>query len=221
MNFNDFTLEQFRTFDPFAAKFLSRHFPENYEKFIEALYDDLVQIVKKFEETRSLRQDDGEDRITSDICILLEQLGTYSATHGTDASGAVDITVTHGRNAYKWLGEAKIYTSVTAVLEGFKQLTTRYSLAAPEFKTGLLIYVFSGDRETKMATWQEKLSGENLPNFVASTCHRRPTAHFYSEHKHASSGSRFQVWHVGIDLHYLPQDKSGIATRRRRASKRS
>jgi len=219
MNLEKLTLEQWAAADKEAERFIRRKTAKQYDQFADVFYDDLLDVIREFEETRSQRQNDGENRMTSEICINLRRFGAYDAIHNRDASGAIDITVTHRLQGFKWIGEAKIFTSLPSLEQGFKQLTTRYSLAAPEYKTGLLAYIFRDDAKGKMRDWKERLGNASLPDLAFSDCSRRKELHFYSTHKHASSGCNFEVWHIGVALHYYPTDTSAEQTRARRKAK--
>lgn len=202
--------------DPDFLERLGRKYPRNYDDFIEGLYDDLMRVVADLEETRSVRQKDSEDRITLDICICLRQKSIYRATHNSDASGSVDLAVESYSGAYKWIGEAKIFYSVSAVLEGFKQLTTRYSLAAPANRAGLFAYIKQPDAASCMSNWKVVLE-QQQPTPILRECSRKPALQFFSSHQHVSTGLPFEVWHVAVVLHYDPMDKSGLMTKKRRA----
>jgi hypothetical protein len=185
-----------------------RNYPASYDEFVQNLYDDIVIATKALEESANKRQKDDEDTITLNVCNMLDQHGAYKATHDTYRAGHVDLTVQHLDKKYKWSAEAKIFHSVSAINEGFLQLTTRYKFSPPEDRGGMLIYVFQPNASAKMGDWRGKLEAEAPEGLVIQDCNRRPKLNFYSELKHKSTGLPFHIWHHCVVLHYEPKDKS-------------
>lgn len=206
--------------DPVIAGFFNRHWATSYDDFLSALYDDIREGVVEIVKVKHLIVDEGEDSTTTKLQLFLKGMG-YACSF-TVSGGNVDIEVR--RNSFSWIGEAKRYTQVSAVKEGFLQLTTRY---APPINGsgiaygGLLAYLRLPDAKGKMDDWKEALkkSFPNASDCAFSDCTRFGPLGFYSEHVHESYGTPFRVWHVCVPLHHDPKDKSGKATKARRSTK--
>ena len=95
-----------------------------YQDFVSQLYTDLDESIYALQATPELRQKDGEDRISQDILVGLNQKG-YQATHDTKTGGHVDLSIRLGDHS--WIGEAKKDGNFK---EGFLQLATRYVQAS-------------------------------------------------------------------------------------------
>ena len=106
------------------ASFMDKILIENYEDFIRQLYKDLDEVIQTLQLNRELRQKDSEDRITIDIVNILSAKG-YTSSHDKKSGGHVDITVE--LRDFIWFGEAKKHEAYGNLLEGFKQLCTRYT----------------------------------------------------------------------------------------------
>lgn len=173
--------------------------PPNGDVFINRLYQEISSIVRIVEQSAQYRQKDSEDRITIDIVGLLRQSG-YDATHDTDSRGHVDIRVNNDKLV--WLGEAKIHKDYNWLLEGLKQLHTRY-LTGREDGSGLLIYIFVANSNNVMNEWRRRLEAGNECN-LKETSNGVEELTFYSIHRHEGSGLDVQTKHIGISLYYNP-----------------
>ena len=206
--------------DPTVAGFFNRLWANNYTDFLKALYDDIGQGVLEIVKQKHLIVNEGEDGTTARLQLFLKGMG-YSCSFAM-AGGNVDIEVK--RNSFSWIGEAKRYTQVSAVHQGFLQLSTRY---APPIDGsgvaygGLLAYLRHPDAKGKMSDWKDALQASfpDPADCTFSDCTRFGPLGFYSEHVHESYGTPFRVWHVCVPLHHDPKDKSGMATKSRRATK--
>lgn len=182
--------------------------PNNFEEYVQVLYDDFIEIFELIEESKDKRQEDSEDRLTLDICNLLAQRKVYAAVHNAYSGGNVDITVQHKTGRYKWIGEAKIYRKLEDMNEGFLQLTTRYVNSPPNDCAGVIAYVKRPNAAALMADWREKLESNMLPNLTILPCNRRSGLQFHSSHTDKSSGLPLHVWHMCLSLYHEPKDKS-------------
>jgi hypothetical protein len=200
--------------NPYLKKSIERSLAcktQNYDKFLEILYSDLDFIYQQLQTNPQLHQDKKEDQITDDLIRDLNIYGYY-ASHDKSSGGHVDITVILGSTSQSlsWIGEAKIYRTITDLEEGFLQLSTRYRPASGNFnhnQCGLLIYVFRPDTKTLIEEWREHLKNTftNTSNDI-DDFKTNPFA-FFSDFKH-DSGLVFKVRHMPLCLHCAPKDKS-------------
>lgn len=173
-----------------------------YEEFIAQLYEDIDESIHALQATRELRQEDGEDRISSDILAGLNRQG-YQATHDSKTGGHVDLSVRLG--AHSWIGEAKKDGNF---YEGYLQLTSRYVQASGNYahdQGGLLFYlVQSADALGKLNAWRTKLTTEG---YNCSDCTKSKLS-FYSTHRLAGSGTDLKIRSMAVTLYHRPLDKS-------------
>lgn len=185
----------------------------SYADFVGQLYQDLDRCFNSMRTMVHLLQDDGEDRLTADVVLQLDKLG-YDTSHDPQSGGHVDIGVKAG--PHSWIGEAKLDWSID---EGMKQLTTRYVALSGDPKHddgGLLFYLRRApDCKASMDAWRAQLEAQAVP---CTPCPNNPLA-FFSEVKSPGTGLPFHVRSIGISLYFQPQDKSGVATRVRRAAR--
>ncbi len=178
----------------------------SYDEFVNVLYEDIDECIKAMEDEASLRAEDGEDRLTSDIINWLKAR-TYNAAHDEYVNGHSDIVVRHP-SGYLWLGEAKVHGGYDHLVQGFQQLCTRYSRGTPNAdKGGLVLYVRNVDCASVVAAWLTRLQQMQLPDFWTEGCPTRKELGFYSSHTHESSGRAYKVRHMAIVLHCDPKDK--------------
>jgi hypothetical protein len=174
--------------------------PSSGEVFISRLYQELADILRNIEETANHRQDDSEDRITVDIVMMLRQSG-FNATHDTETRGHVDIRVTN--KSFVWLGEAKIHSTYDWLLDGLKQLLSRYTTGR-ENGSGLLIYICGANAQSVMEKWRGRLED-------GSECGLKKTEDndekltFWSIHQHTGSGLDIRTKHIGVSLYFKPE----------------
>jgi len=200
-------LELLGNFVPGLNEFLAREMLKTYDDFIDILYKDIDQIISKKQENPEIYHKDSEDRTTIDIIFFLCQWG-YVASHDTQVGGHTDILVR--KNNYIWIGEAKIYSGFASIWQGFKQLTTRYSIGDYNQKDGgLFIYINNHpDATSVMEEWKKDLSAQGLKDYKHYPCPIRPL-NFFSTHKHEKSGQPFKVRHIPVMLYFAPQDRKG------------
>lgn len=178
---------------------------ESYEEFLEVLYSDLDYCNKLLVEHRQALQNDNEDRLSIQIVASLKFKG-YIAEHDTQHGGHVDIFVKH--NQFTWIGEAKIHSTYDYLMDGFLQLTTRYSAGVyNETSGGLFIYIRNRDAKAVVDTWKEHLSCALADKIEFIDCTCNPDC-FFSSIRHPVSGKQYSIRHMPIALHFEPQDKS-------------
>lgn len=205
--------------DPIIRGLIERATSPTYDDFLNTLYDDIKNAVHRISKQKHLIVDELEDATTGRIQLFLQGAGYHCDC--ASSGGNVDIEVL--RNGHRWIGEAKRYTSVTAVHEGYKQLSTRYTPGSDPNGVvygGLLAYLRFPDAAEYTQTWKSTFIADFPKDACKITdCGRFGPLAFNSEHKHKSYGTPFKVWHVCLPLHHEPEDKSGRATRARRAKK--
>jgi hypothetical protein len=154
---------------------------------------------------KSKKQGLGEDKITLEICSMLNMAG-FQASHDKDNNGHCDIVV-EGKEAFVWLAEAKEHSNYAWLDKGFLQLTTRYSTGVCGQDHGeVLIYCFTKDAKAMLEKWREELKARNCGvETIDSPC-GNPLL-FCSTHKHGASGLDFHVRHKAVALHWEPMDK--------------
>jgi hypothetical protein len=193
----------------YAQNMVRKELVNDYKDFIEVLYDELDLILTKLETNPQFYYSDDEDKITHSIVTML-QMRNYAATQGTTSGGNVDITVIGPNPQWSWIAEAKIYNSLTALREGFLQLTTRYRNANPIFADrALLAYTKRDDAAGHLKNWDDEVQNLGLINYSRSNCNRRGSLAFYTSHKDKSTSQTITIRHTAICLYHLPEDKSG------------
>jgi len=191
---------------PGGNRLLVRLTADTYDSFVNVLHEDLDACFEYLEANRELRQSDSEDRLTVEIVGQLKQLLAYTVTHESKVGGHVDILVS--RLGFSWFGEAKIHSSYKVLYKGFQQLCTRYLPGtANANRGGVIVYVKKGNCARVMANWRERLQARR-PALVTSPCASpRSDQAFHSQHNHEGSGSAVYVRHMGVALHFSPQDR--------------
>jgi len=205
MNNDTFSLEELKQFIDSKRNITDAVLVQTYEDFVNLLYKDIDDCIRAMETGKSVRQNDGEERLSEDFKLFLIARG-YDAKRETDVNGHCDLIVQDKK--YLWLGEAKIHSDYDYLKKGFNQLVTRYSLGVPDANQGgILIYIYNKNAAKVVTEWQTRLTGCNLNDFSTEPCKVRPQLAFYSTHRHESSGLPFTVRHMAIVLHFDPQDK--------------
>ncbi|WP_052263623.1 hypothetical protein [Comamonas thiooxydans] len=197
-------LQGMRAIRPDLAAFADRLLVTSYEQFVKVLYQDLDACIRFMEDDPKVRQEDGEDRLTTEIIGQLKSRG-YSATHDELVGGHSDIVVRYF-DKYVWVAEAKIHSSYDYLGGGFDQLTTRYLRGTVNANEGaLLIYIRNADVAAVVKNWSTKLAERDLPDFSQDACPARGELGFYNTYKHHSSGLPVRIRHMGINLHWDPK----------------
>jgi hypothetical protein len=179
-----------------------RH-PDSSQVFVKRLYKELSAIIDGLERTASLRQNDGEDRITIDIVSGLCQAG-YRATHDEFSKGHTDITLT--QDSYKWLGEAKIHKDYAWLVEGLKQLLSRYATGR-ESGSGLLIYIKGSNAQAILDEWRRRLEASKECNLKSTeNADMAEKLVFWSIHNQKGSGLEIRTKHLGVSLYHNPTE---------------
>lgn len=207
---NNISLHDFRLLaasQPGSVNFFRRTFASNYEEFVEIFYDDLNDAIASLELNPQFHSDDNEDKLTDFLVNNLTH--AYSVAQGATGGGNKDITVKGKEQGWMWIGEAKIFKSITNLDEGFLQLTTRYRHAdSTKNAAGVIAYTFRSNAASHLATWQTALEGKVLSNFSSTPCTKKPGMAFFSTHTHEASGVPMTIKHIAVSLFFEPKDKS-------------
>lgn len=178
--------------------------PSSSREFLDRLYQELNVIIRNLERTSAVRQNDGEDRITLDIVLLLHQAG-YNVTHDGYVNGHADISVT--QDEFMWIGEAKVHDEYEWLFKGLRQLLNRYATGRAD-GSGLLIYIKGQNASQVLAEWRQRLvaAGECALKFTEDADSTERLV-FWSTHTHASSGLDIKTKHLGVSLYFNPTDQ--------------
>ena len=194
---------------PGGDRAIERCQAQTYTDFVNVLKRDIDEIIIDMERNRQRFQNSSEDEMTFYVSSMLNQLG-YTATNGTQFGGSVDLNVQKVLKGWLWTAEAKIFTALDKVNEGFLQLTSRYSPGSvEEAKAGMLIYVLTKNATDKMKTWKSHLENSEDSSLITEPCASRPNLAFYSTQTHDSSGLALNIRHIGVALYFRPIDVSG------------
>lgn len=196
-------MRKIRHLRPDLAGIADRLIIASYDEFVEVLYRDFDSCIRIIEEDPKVRQQDGEDRLSTEIISMLRSMN-YDASHDETIGGHSDIVI-RGERGYLWVGEAKIHSSYEKVMDGFNQLNTRYLRGTPHADQGaLIIYIRNKDTASVIKTWSERMSDLCLKDYERNDCPVRQELGFYNAHKHEGSGRKVKIRHIGVNLHWQP-----------------
>jgi hypothetical protein len=177
----------------------------DYSTRLSLLEKAVNHIAQELTRTRHHKQKHTEDALTVEIVAYLAMMGV-DASHDTDVGGHADIVV-KAKDDFLWVAEAKKHRDYDWLLQGFDQLSTRYSTGLPGQDAGeVIIYCKTSNASLVMDEWVSRLSAER-PGVViepepASGLVRRST------HLHENTGAPYRVRHLIIPLHWAPKGKA-------------
>lgn len=180
---------------------------EDYESFVKRINSEIDNIIQMLESSRDYYNKLSEDAITNTICMMLKQK-SINASHGQYQSGETDLTVKHGPNL--WIGEAKWWGQDESAFEGMRQLSTRYATGGDNANSGgVLLYNKTSNLRQKFDRLKGLYSGKSdeFHEIEVNVCTASNFA-FHTEHTSQTSGDRYKVRHIVLNLHHAPQDKS-------------
>jgi hypothetical protein len=187
-----------------------------YAEFLDVLYDDLKLIVERLEENPQNFLEESEDATTQRLIDIAFGFG-YTAQH-VQKGGNVDVTISIARQNFHWIGEAKKFDDVGDLREGYLQLSTRYRAAMDVdglMHGGLIGYLRRPNAKECMEAWENHFSELTVAaGNVRTPCPRRGPLAFVSEHAHQDFGTLLRVWHLCVQLHFSPKDRSGRTAQR-------
>lgn len=207
--------------DVFVRNAIRRCLASTYDEFLDFLYDDLKLVIERLEENPQDFLDESEDATTKRLADILWGM-QYTASHNRASGGNVDLTVELTRMNFRWIAEAKKFSSVSDMRAGYLQLSTRYrpSMGSNGVMYGGMIgYIRTPNAVAHMTRWRRALpTVSGAESSVLFDCARRHTLAFQSEHAHKDFGVPLRVWHNCVVLTFSPQDKSGLSAQRYRQS---
>ncbi len=200
------TIEQLRAqFDgtPAAAS-IDYWLAETHPQRVTAVNKGIDYACNLLEQSKNKKQGLGEDQITVDICNMLTTAG-FDASHDANVGGHCDIVI-KGKDLFLWLAEAKEHDAYEWLNKGFKQLSRRYSTGVLGQDHGaVIIYCYVADAASMLEKWRTKLLEKNADVKAEKSTDGNPL-HFFSQHKHRSSGLPFHVRHKAVSMHWKPTD---------------
>lgn len=199
---------------PGGKNFVARMRANSFDEFVNILHQDIDEVIKAMESNPQRHASVDEDGLTYFIATMLRQRH-YRANQGITRGGNVDLTVEGRRDDFVWTSEAKIYRSLEALREGFRQLHTRYSPAdLLHDKAGLLIYIQRPGAARLVSAWRDDLPTLGFEDMTTSECPLRPALSFLSTHKSTRTGLSAITRHMSVSVFQDPQDKSGLTAKK-------
>lgn len=166
------------------------------EKLLEFAYAKLI-------ENRHLNQRHGEDELSIQIINQLNMVN-IDATHDTQVGGHCDILV-RSKDHFLWIGEAKIHGGYNWLVDGFKQLSTRYSTGCYGQDVGeIIIYCRNSDAASILRNWKEKIETE-FEDASVTDDKISERLWFRTQHKCINSGNDFYTRHRILPLFWSPE----------------
>jgi len=217
---NDFSLadlEALAESDPLIAKMIQRRHVQDYESFSQIILEDLRTIISEMESKRDQHQEDGEDRITSEIIHCLKLCG-YHASHDEKVGGHTDILIRRDHKNWIWYGESKLDNGPAYLVEGMLQLTTRYMRGSVGGDRGaLLIYMVKyGNAVARMETWRTSIPSSGNLNCSDCSDLDPQLLSFSSTHIHDGTGRNLYVEHLPVCLNHKPRDAAARKSKSRK-----
>lgn len=215
--YKNLTLEQFIGLKPEAKQLLSQVLIDSYEDFLDNLYNKLDQAICALQRNKNLNYPLNEEQLSAHIIDQLKAGGINADIK--EIAGRCDLVVEDIGKGYLWIGEAKRDKSVSHVIEGYLQLTTRYAqFEQGQREGGLIIYNQIHSIADFIETFKAKLPDHPKTHhhqISTSPCPKRPDFAFFSESQLPNIGRNivYKVRHMGVDLLYSPEDKSAITAK--------
>lgn len=199
--------------------------PRTFEEFVDGLYEHLDKIIDEAGRDAPLFYESNgehtsEDKVSQIIALRLQDMavGRRVLVRGGER-GSVDITAMHDRLAgARWLGEAKISRGPAYLEGGLRQLLTRYADGCAS-SAGMLIYHFDVNPNNAMTDWGKHLESVKMESARFVSARRDSDRVLTSCHELLAFNREINTRHMIFPYHFRPEDKSGKATRARRASK--
>jgi hypothetical protein len=175
---------------------------ETYEEWTENVHRAVDHALDQMAQNPELRKDKSEDQLTIELVSLLAMMD-IEASHDTKIGGHVDIRV-KGANNRHWLAEAKRHVQDYGwLLEGFQQLSDRYSTGrVGQDRGGLIIYSSENRIDRTMERWKDRLA-KSVPQITVGNIDPERLT-FDSAHPHVRTGRPLHVRHVPVSFHHDP-----------------
>ena len=194
----------------------SQQFDIDYDKFCNTVEKALARYIKFLENNPYDNGTKTENQLNIDIVNMLNA-GYFNAFHGPYTGGHTDVMVrNHNDPTQIWIGEGKVNDSgISVILEGFKQISTRYLNGKKHScRGGLLIYSHVMNSVNVMNVWRSYVLEKNY------VIHAEPIdsdISFLTLHESEGSGLSVQIRHFIATLHFDAKDKSGIKSSKGRS----
>jgi hypothetical protein len=173
----------------------------SYDKWADAVEDCLESIMRQMAAKKNDIQDLSEDALTAQVTTNLTCFGLNATS--ARVGGNVDVSVSYA-DGYLWIGEAKIFTGVAHVWDGYLQLTRRYSTGLlTHSRGGLLLYCYKEHADELLAEWRAVLTAQ-VDSISISDGSRELT--FLSADDSIATGQLYSVTHFAFPLHHNPVD---------------
>ncbi|HBE9116702.1 TPA: hypothetical protein KNG88_002387 [Citrobacter braakii] len=125
-----------------------------------------------------------------------------SYTHDGNSRGHADMTIKYSN--FTWHGEAKKHSDYDYLLDGYHQLTERYTTGDSSNQSGgLIIYVKNKNTLGFMKKWENHLTTNKGGAVKFQNNNGQPLV-LTSIHKHSASGLNFKTIHYPVILYYKP-----------------
>ncbi|WP_415184294.1 hypothetical protein [Phaeovulum sp.] len=146
-----------------------------------------------------------EDALTIQIVSMLTML-SIPAAHDTENGGHCDILI-KSKHRFKWIGEAKLYTSYVKLHNGFLQLSTRYGVAQEGADRGeIIIYHTKENSKQTLINWKNHLVEHKLAELIeGADFSDSGQLSFRTRHACVSTGCNFFVRHRIVPLYFEPK----------------
>lgn len=174
----------------------------NYDEWADAVEGAVSCAMSLMAQRKNDIQALHEDALTAQLTGYLECLGLEARS--ARVGGNCDVTVRYG-TTYLWLGEAKIFTGVSPVWDGYLQLTTRYRTELTRHsRGGMLLYCYKEPAAPLLAEWRatltEQVEGIQIRDGVIELS-------FRSNEPVEPGVAPYQVTHFAFPLFHEPKDR--------------
>ena len=168
--------------------------PLTYQEFIDKLIVKLTNILARLEEGAKRLCKLGEDGITYNILIAMEQIPQFTATHEEFSNGRVDLTISHSGYSGKISKvkfEAKLWKGLKYNLNGFDQL---------------LGYLTRWDHGGTLTYFRGQNCDDSFSNLVSNIVEQYNGAKGRNDNRFAStyhtldSGKKVEILHFGCHM---------------------
>jgi hypothetical protein len=194
--------------------------PPSYDEFVEKVQLATALSCNLLGTNPKLQQKKKEDELTEFVIAHMLGLG-FDARLDSMVGGHCDMVVTFNGD-YKWLAEAKIYTSHSWVWQGYQQLATRYQPGDPySCCGGMIIYCFKPDTVSQMLQWQNYMTSQDSTVLFPSGQALPIAGMFYSQHGSTRTGLAQTVAHFAVPLNWAPASKAKKAKVKKGATKKA
>lgn len=174
----------------------------SYSEFTKFIRMSLDRAIKLAEAANMVKSDSWEnlheDQISQHFVTFFLSRGV-KASHDSFNRGHPDICIEHA--TYKWIVEAKKDNSNSYLMDGYEQLTTRYTTGAEGESTGcLLIYCIRPKVAQNLSSWMDYL--EARKNIKSKD--KLNSLEFHTVEQHSVSGTDFTTWHIPVSFYLNP-----------------